>query len=151
MELPVIQYRNHRVAYTVVAVFGLIDACLGGYWLIMDIASVFGWIFLVIGLIVTGRCGWMARSKSVVLELNHQGIQHKGRLYAWNTLRSYAIREETDEGGSFNYLVLYLNGSKDPLDIQLDWIDDMESVQAQMAVYATALQITFDGVVKKKT
>ncbi|WP_217605692.1 hypothetical protein [Chitinophaga sp. GbtcB8] len=84
------------------------------------------------------------------MELNHEGIKYKGSCYAWNTLRSYGIREETGESGSFNYLILYFNDGGGALEIQLDWMDNNESIPEQMAVYAKAFQVEFDGVVKKE-
>jgi len=74
---------------------------------------------------------------------------YKGTCYGWNTLRSYAIRNENDESGSFNYLLLYFNNGSVPLEIQLDWMDNNESIPEQMEVYAKAYQVGFDGVMKK--
>lgn len=151
MELPIVQYRRHRVAYSVAAVIGFLAACQGFYWLISgSVASFWGWLFLTIGLIVLSRCTWIAIKNSLVLELNHEGIKYKKHSYAWHTLRSYAIREETGESGSFNYLVLCFNDSGDTLEIQLDWIGNNESIPEQMEVYAKAFQVSFDGVVKKE-
>lgn len=151
MELPIVQYRRHRVAYTVAAVIGFLAAFQGGYWLASkSVASFFGWLFLTIGLIAFVRCTWVAIKNSLVMELNHEGIMYKKYCYAWNTLRSYSIREETGESGSFNYLILCFNNGSDPLEIQLDWMDNNESIPEQMEVYAKAFQVGFDGVVKKE-
>jgi len=150
MELPVVQYRRHRVGYTVAAVIGFLAAFQGGYWLARkSVPSFFGWLFLTIGLIAFGRCTWVAIKNSLVLELNHDGIKYKGYCYGWNTLRSYAIREENSESGSFNYLILCFNDGLS-LEIQLDWIGNSESIPEQMEVYAKTFQISFDGVVKKE-
>lgn len=151
MELPIVQYRRHRVAYSVAAVIGFLAACQGFYWLASgSVASFFGWFFLTVGLIAFGRCTWVAIKNSLVMELNHEGIKYKGSCYAWNALRSYGIRKETGESGSFNYLILYFNDGGGALEIQLDWMDNNESIPEQMAVYAKAFQVEFDGVVKKE-
>jgi hypothetical protein len=84
-----------------------------------------------------------------VLELNHEGIVYKGYCYGWNTLRSYAIKKETGESSSFSYLVLCFTDGGDPLEIQLDWMSNSESIPEQMELYAKAFQVSFDGVVKK--
>ncbi|HEY8920736.1 MAG TPA: hypothetical protein VIM87_30070 [Chitinophaga sp.] len=151
MELPIVQYRRHRVAYSVAAVIGFLAACQGFYWLASkSVASFFGWLFFVIGLIAFGRCTWIAIKNSLVMELNHEGIMYKGSCYGWNILRSYGIRNENSESGSFNYLILYFNNGSDPLEIQLDWMDNSESVPEQMEVYAKAFNVGFDGMVKKE-
>lgn len=109
-----------------------------------------GRISLFIGFIVFIRCGWMAIEHSVVLELNQEGIQYKRDFYGWNTLHSYAIQEEEGEGGSFNYVVLRFKGHKKGVHIQLDWLENMESVKEQLAVYAKAFQLPFEGVIRKE-
>jgi hypothetical protein len=101
------------------------------------------------GLIISIRCGWMAISHTLVLELNHEGINYKKNFYRWNSLSSYALRNEIDERGSYTYLILYFNEGLDSLDIQLDWIDDHESVPEQMAAYAKAFKVRFDGTINK--
>ena len=151
MELPIVQYRRHRVAYTVSAVIGFLAAFQGGYWLLREsVPAFFGWLFLIIGLIAFGRCTWFAIKNSLVMELNHEGILYKGYCYAWNTLRSYGIRKEVAESGSFNYLILCFNDGRNPLEIQLDWMDNNESIPEQMEVYAKAFKVGFDGVVEKE-
>ena len=151
MELPIVQYRRHRVAYSVAAVIGFLAACQGFYWLASkSVAAFFGWLFLTIGLVAFVRCTWVAIKNSLVMELNHEGIMYKKYCYAWNTLRSYAIRNENGESGSFNYLILHFNDGGASLEIQLDWMDNNESIPEKMAVYAKAFQVEFDGVVKKE-
>lgn len=151
MELPVIQYKRHRVAYTVCAVLGLLPIGFGIYGLIRDDASsVWNWILLIVGLIISIRCGWLAITHSLVMELNHEGIQYKEHFFAWNTLSSYGIREEMSDGGSFTYLTLCFKKGGNPVEIQLDWIEDYESMPEQMTVYANAFQIGFDGIVRKE-
>lgn len=151
MQLPVVQYRRHRVAYSVAAVFGFLTACQGYYWLAgKDVASFFGWIFLIVGLIVFCGCCLTAIRNSLVLELNGEGILYKKELYGWNTLRSYAIRKEIGESSLFIYLVLYFNDSRNPLEIQLDWLDNSESVPEKMEAYAKYFHIGFDGVIRKE-
>jgi hypothetical protein len=152
MELPVVQYKRHRVAYTVVAILlGLIPLGMGCYGLIKEgSSSIWSWILFVVGLIIFTRCGWLAITHSLVMELNSEGIQYKEYFFSWNTLNSYGIRDEVGEGGSFTYLVLRFKDGKDPAEIQLDWMEDHESVPEKMAVYASAFQIVFDGVVRKE-
>lgn len=151
MELPVARYRNHRIGYTVLAIAGLLIACQGGFWLIKDgVLSFWGWLFLLIGLPVCTVSAWRAASRSVVLELNHNGIQHRSGFYGWHTLAGYAIRKEVGESSTFNYLVLRFNGQKEPLDIQLDWLENSESLEEHMAAYAGAFKISFDGLVRKE-
>jgi hypothetical protein len=151
MELPIVQYKRHRLAYSVAAFMGLLAASQGCYWFVEDGATSFlAWIFMIIGFIVFIRCCWMAFDKSVVLELNHQGIRYKGDLYGWDTLCSYAIRKEVGEASLFMYLLLRFKERKDQLEIQLDWMDDMESVPEQMAAYASVFKINFDGIIKKE-
>ncbi|WP_162277600.1 hypothetical protein [Chitinophaga rupis] len=133
------------------AIIGFVAAFQGGYWLLREsVAAFFGWMFLILGLIAFVRCTWFAIKNSLVMELNHEGIMYKKYCYAWNTLRSYGIRKEVGESGSFNYLILYFNNGGAPLEIQLDWMDNNESIPEQMAVYAKAFQVEFDGVVKKE-
>lgn len=149
-ELTVVQFKKHKVAYTVAAVVTLV---LGGmfYFVFKDDGSVsLAWFFLAAGILLSAYCIWNAFSNAVVLELNPDGIKYKHYFYSWNRLRSYAIREEEDEGGSFNYLVLNLKNAKVPLEIQLDWINDQKSVAENMTIFAKAFQIEFEGVLKKK-
>lgn len=151
MQLPIVQYRRHRLAYSVAAVFGFLAACQGYYWLAHgNVASFFGWLFLIVGLVACCGCCWTAIRNSLVLELNQQGIMYKKDVYGWNTLRSYAIRKETGESSLSIYLVLYFNDSRNPLEIQLDWLSNSESVPEQMAAYAKFFHIGFDGIVRKE-
>ena len=151
MELPTVQYRRHRLAYSVAAVLGFLAACQGCYWLANgSVSSFFGWIFLIIGLIAFFGCSWTAIRNSLVLELKHDGIMYKKDTYGWNSLRSYAIRKEIGESSLFVYLVLSFNDGREPLEIQLDWLDNSESVPEQMKVYAKFFQIRFDGVEEKE-
>jgi len=151
MDLPIIQYKKHRVAYIVSACIGLGAICFGYFPYVRDNhTSVGGWILMGIGLLTFIGCSWSAIDKSIVLELNHEGIKHKAFFYGWDTLRSYSIRKEIAESGSFNYLVLHLKTSDKQLDIQLDWLEDHESVPEKMAMYAGAFHISFDGVTRKE-
>lgn len=151
MELPIVQYRRHRLAYSIAAVLGFLAAAQGYYWLASgSVASFFGWVFSIVGLIAFCGCCWIAIRNSLVLELNHEGIMYKKDIYDWNTLRSYAIRKEIGESSLFVYLILYFNNNRDPLEIQLDWLNNSESVPEQMESYAKFFHIRFDGVVTKK-
>ncbi|MVT08369.1 hypothetical protein [Chitinophaga tropicalis] len=151
MELPTVQYRQHRLAYSVAAVFGFLAACQGYYWLATgSVSSFLGWIFLIIGLMAFCGCSWTAIRKSLVMELNHEGIMYKKAIYAWNSLRSYAIRKEVGESSLFVYLILSFNDGREPLEIQLDWLDNSESVPEQMEVYAKFFQVQFDGIERKE-
>ncbi|SDJ51029.1 hypothetical protein SAMN04487898_103120 [Pedobacter sp. ok626] len=147
-ELTVVQFKKHKVAYTVAAVVSLL---LGGmlYFVFKDDGSVsLAWFFLAAGILLSAYCTWNTFSNAVVLELNPEGIKYKQYFYSWNRLRSYAIRKEEDEGGTFNYLVLNLKNAKVPLEIQLDWINDQKSVTENMAIFTKAFQIEFEGVLK---
>lgn len=149
-DLPIVQYGTHRIAYKIVAVMGLITAGLSCWGLGVEGATpVLSWIFFVIGMIVFLRCGWMAMNKSVQLELNHEGIWHKKVCYRWESLRSYTIKEDVSESGSFNYLVLHSRDGKDWV-IQTDWMDNMDAMPEQMAAYAAAYHVGFEGVVRKE-
>ena len=151
MELPIVQYKRHRPGYLVSACLGLLVVCQACFWFAEDgVSSFWAWPFMIIGLIVSIRCCWLAFDKSVVLELNHEGIKYKRDLYGWDTLYSYAIRKEVGEASLFMYLLLSFKEHKDPLEIQLDWIDDSESVPEQMAAYAGVFKINFDGIIKKE-
>lgn len=151
MELPTVQYRRHRLAYSVAAVLGFLAACQGFYWLASgSVSSFFGWIFLIAGLIAFCGCSWTAIRNSLVLELNQEGIMYKKDTYGWNSLRSYAIRKEIGESSLSTYLILSFNDGRESLDIQLDWLDNSESVPEQMDVYTKFFQIQFDGVEKKE-
>lgn len=151
MELPVVQYRRHRVAYTVAAVAGFLAACQGYYWLATgSVASFFGWIFLVAGLLACCGCSFTAIRNSLVLELNQEGIMYKKDTYGWSSLRSYAVRKEIGESSLFVYLVLNFKDGRTPLEIQLDWLDNSESVPRRMEQYAKFFQVQFDGVEKKE-
>lgn len=147
-QLTVVQFKKHKVAYTVAAVVALALAVMF-YFIFKDDGSVsLAWFFLVAGILLSAYCTWNAFSNAVVLELNPDGIKYKQYFYSWNRLRSYAIREEEDEGGTFNYLVLNLKNAKVPLEIQLDWINDQKSVTENMAIFTEAFQIEFEGVLK---
>lgn len=151
MELPIVQYKRHRLGYSVSACLGLFVVGQACFWFAEDgVSSFWAWLFMIIGLIVSIRCCWLAFNKSVVLELNHEGIKYKGDLYGWETLCSYAIRKEVGEASLFMYLLLRFKERKDQLEIQLDWMDDVESVPEQMAAYAGVFKISFDGIIKKK-
>ncbi|WP_343671033.1 hypothetical protein [Chitinophaga sp.] len=151
MELPTVQYRRHRLAYSVAALFGFLAACQGCYWLVSgSVGSFFGWLFLIVGLIACCGCSWTAIRNSLVLELNQEGIMYKKETYGWKSLRSYAIRKEVGESSLFIYLILSFIDGRKPLEIQLDWLDNNESVPEQMEVYAKIFQIPFDGVEKKE-
>lgn len=151
MALPTVQYKRHRVAYTVAAVIGFLAACQGYYWLATgSVASFFGWIFLIVGLIACGGCTWTAIRYSLVLELNQQGILYKRDTYDWSSLRSYAIRREVGESSLVVYLILSFVDGRAPLEIQLDWLENSESVPEQMEVYAKYYGIPFDGVERKE-
>ncbi|TCC97182.1 hypothetical protein [Pedobacter hiemivivus] len=142
-QLTVVQFRKHKVAYTVAAVVALAGMF---YFIFKDDGSVsLTWFFLAAGTLLSAYCTWNVFSNAVVLELNPNGIKYKRYFYSWNRLLSYAIREEEDEGGSFNYLVLNLKNAKVPLEIQLDWINDQKSVIDNMAIFTKAFQIEFEG------
>ena len=148
-DLPIVQYRSHRTAYTIIAVLGLLIAFQSYFW--FAYRSVFvGTMSLLIGLILSIRCGWMALEHSIILELNQEGIRYKRDFYGWNTLHSYAIQEEEGESGSFNYLVLRFKEHKKGLHIQLDWLENMDALKEQIAVYAEAFRLPFEGVIKKE-
>ncbi|WP_316743083.1 hypothetical protein [Pedobacter antarcticus] len=150
MELPIVQFKTHRLAYTLAACFGLVPLGFGFYGLVNEDAfSFWYWMLSIVGFIISTHCGWTAISHDLILELNHKGIDYKKNLYPWNTLSSYAIRMEDDERGSYNYLILYFNQGQAPLEIQLDWMDDHESVPEQMAVYAKVFKVRFAGIIKK--
>lgn len=149
-QLVTVQFKRHKVAYSVAAVVSL--ALAGMFFLIFrqEGGSVtLAWLFLIGGVLLSAYCFWNAKSNAVVLELNPDGFKYRKHFYSWNRLHSYAILEEEDEGGSFNYLVLNLKNSKVPLQIQLDWIKDKQSIIQHMVVFAQAFQIEFEGVVKK--
>lgn len=148
--LTTVQFKKHKVAYRVAAVVSLVLAGMF-YWIFREEEETvpLSWLFLVGGLLLSGYCFWNAQRNAVVLELGPKGIKYRKYFYSWNRLRSYAIRVEDDEGGSFNYLVLNLKNSKVPLEIQLDWIKDQQSITQHMAVFAQAFQIEFEGLLKK--
>ena len=151
MELPIVQYRRYCIPYSVAAGFAFLIAYLGYDWLPRGgVLSFFGWIFLPTGLIVFGRCSWIVIRNSLVLELNHEGIKYKWYCYGWDTLRSYAIRKEESADSSSIYLVLSFNDGGYPLEIQLTWLANNETVPKQMEAYAKAFQVSFDGVVERK-
>lgn len=151
MALPTVQYRRHRVAYSVAAVMGFLAAFQGGYWLVTgSVASFFGWLFLLAGLTAVTGCSWMAIRNSPVLELNQEGVVYKGDTFSWSSLRSYGIRKEIGESSLFVYLILTFADGRAPLEIQLDWLDNSESIPDQMAVYAASFQIQFEGTERKE-
>lgn len=151
MALPTVQYRRNRVAYSVAAVMGFLAAFQGGYWLVTgSVASFFGWLFLLIGLIALTGCSWTAIRHSLVLELNQEGIVYKGDTFSWSSLRSYGIRKEIGESSLVVYLILSFADGSAPLEIQLDWLENSESIPEQMAVYAASFRIQFDGTEKKE-
>lgn len=147
-QLQTVQFKKHKVAFTLASV-----VCLAGvglfYIIFKDESLLMACIFCVASLVLSVYCACNAISNAVVLELSPDGIRHKEYYYHWNCLSSYAIRQEEDEGGSFNYLVLNLKNSKVPLEIQLDWINDEPSVKEHMAIFAGAYHIQFDGILKK--
>ncbi|MBC9933119.1 hypothetical protein [Chitinophaga qingshengii] len=151
MEPSTVQFRTHRVGYSVSAIIGLLAACQGLYWLVSgSVGSFFGWLFLVIGLIACIGCSWTAIQHSLVLELNQEGILYKKHTYSWHSLRSYAIRKEIAEGGLFVYLILFFVDDRAPLEIQLDWLENNEAIPDQMAVYTKSFGIQFEGVERKE-
>ncbi|QJB31642.1 hypothetical protein HF324_09755 [Chitinophaga oryzae] len=151
MTLPTVQYRTHRIGYSVAAVCGFLAAFQGGYWLVTgSVAAFFGWLFLIIGLIAFVGCSWTAIRNSLVLELNQEGIMYRKDIYGWRTLRSYAIRKEVGESSLFVYLILSFTDGRAPLEIQLDWLDNSESVPEQMGIFAASFGIPFDGVERKE-
>ncbi|NML39591.1 hypothetical protein HHL17_20495 [Chitinophaga sp. G-6-1-13] len=151
MELTTVQYRRHRLAYSVSAVIGFLAAWQGYYWLASgSVSSFFGWVFLIIGLIACCGCTWTAIRKSLVLELNQEGVWYKEDTYDWHSLRSYAIRKEVAEGGLFVYLILFFMDGREPLEIQLDWLENNEAIPEQMEAYAKKFQVRFDGVERKE-
>ena len=147
MPLSAIQYRRHRVAYTVAAVVGFLAAFQGAYWLLRhSVAALISWIFLVAGLVTFFGCTYTAIRNSLVLELNRKGIWYKKESYDWKSLRSYSIRKEVGEGSLFVYLILSFNDGRKPLAIQLDWLDNNETIPDQMEIFAKEFHIQFDGV-----
>lgn len=148
-QLPTVQFRKHRTAYTLAAIvcFAGVGLC---YLIFKDDSLLMAFIFCMGLLVLSVYCAWNAISNSVVLELSPDGIRYKGYYYHWDRLSSYAIRQEEDEGGSFNYLVLNLKNSKVPLEIQMDWISDEPSLKMHMVIFAKAYRVPFDGVLKKK-
>jgi hypothetical protein len=152
MELPPAQFKRHRLAYSIAAVIGLAAFVAGCFLLRGQGASlVFAGIFIPIGLVAAIYCSRSAMNDSVVLEFNREGIRYKKEKYAWTTLRSYAIRKETGEGGSFEYLILNFKGPEPSMEIQLDWLEQQELVAVHMATYAAAFHIGFEGITRKGT
>lgn len=91
MELPIVQFKTHRLAYTLAACFGLVPLGFGFYGLVNEDAySFWYWLLFIVGLVIFTRCGWTAINHNLMLELNHRGIDYKKNLYRWNTLSSYA-------------------------------------------------------------
>lgn len=148
-QLPTVQFKKHKAAFALAAI-----VCLAGvglcYFIFKDDSLLMA-CFFCFGLLATSvYCAWNAISNKVVLVLSPDGIRYKEYYYHWSLLSSYAMRKESDEGGSFNYLVLNLKNSKVPLVIQLDWINDQSSIMEHMAIFAEAFHLRFDGVLKKE-
>lgn len=94
MELPTIQFRRHRLGYSVAAILGFLAAWQGYYWLTSrTVALFFGWFFLIVGLIAGVGCCWTAVRHAVALELNPEGIIYKKDTYEWNSLSSYRVKK----------------------------------------------------------
>ncbi len=151
MEIPTAQYRRHRVGYSVSAIIGFLAAWQGYYWLATGSAlAFFGWLFLIIGIVACVGCTWTAIRHSMVLELNQEGVWYKEHTYDWRSLRSYAIRKEVGEGSLFVYLILFFTDGREPLEIQLDWLENSELIPEQMEVYAKQFGVPFDGIERKE-
>jgi len=151
MELPTLQFRKHRLGYSVAAIIGFLAAWQGYYWLTSkSVALFFGWSFLIIGLIAGIGCSWTAIRHAIVLELNKEGIIYQGDTYEWNTLSSYAIKKVIGEASLAVHLILSFKDGREPLDIQLDWLENSESVLSEMKVYASFFQIPFNGIEEKE-
>jgi hypothetical protein len=151
MALPTVQFRRHRIGYSVAAIIGFLAAWQGYYWLKSgSVALFFGWCFLIVGLIAGVGCSWTAIRHAVVLELNQEGIIYQKDRYAWNTLRSYAIKKVIGEGSLAVYLILSFTDNRAPLEIQLAWMENSDSIPDQMKVYASYFQIQFNGIEKKE-
>lgn len=94
MKLPTVQFRRHRLGYSVAAIIGFLAAWQGYYWLTSGtVALFFGWLFLIAGLITGLGCSWTAIRHSVVLELNPEGIIYQKDSYKWNSLSSYTVKK----------------------------------------------------------
>ncbi|MCS3869334.1 uncharacterized membrane protein YobD (UPF0266 family) [Chryseobacterium ginsenosidimutans] len=143
LQLTTVKFKKNKVGFTVAAIISLV---LGGmfYFIFKDESIIIGWFLFAAGIILSIYCLSNATSHVVVLELNARGIKYKKYHYSWAELRSYSIREENHEDASFTYLVLNLKNIKTPLAIQLDWIDDQQSVKHHMAIFAEAFQIEFE-------
>lgn len=142
-ELPTVQFRRHKTAYTVAA---LVTLALAGmfYFIYRSENAIIAWVLLLMGLLLSVYCARNALSNTVILELSSDGIKYKQYHYSWDRLQSYAIREENDGDSSFTYLVLNLKKSKVPLEIQLDWIDDQDSVRYHMGIFAQTYDIELE-------
>lgn len=142
-ELPTVQFRRHKTAYTVAA---LVTLALAGmfYFIYRSENAIIAWVLLLMGLLLSVYCARNALSNTVILELSSGGIKYKQYNYSWDRLQSYAIREENDGDSSFTYLVLNLKKSKVPLEIQLDWIDDQDSVRYHMGIFAQTYDIELE-------
>lgn len=147
-QLTTVQFKKHKTAYTVAAVIALLGAVFSYFFMADSDGSLWAFFFGCC-LLLSVFCSWNALSNRIMLEMSPMGIRHKGELYSWYSLRSYAILEEVYESGTFNYLVLNLKNVEVPLEIQLDWIDHQKSVIQHMTIYAEAFKIEFEGLLKK--
>jgi len=151
MELPTVQFRRHRLGYSVAAIIGFLAAWQGYYWLTSrSVALFFGWFFFIVGLIAGLGCSWTAIRHTVVLELNQEGILYQKDIYRWDTLSSYAIKKVIGESSLAVYLIVSFKDGREPLEIQLDWLENSGSVLDQMDIYASFFQIQFNGIEKKE-
>jgi hypothetical protein len=141
-ELPTVQFKKHKTAYTIAAIVALVLS-VTYYFTYRSENYVIAWVLLSIGLLFSVYCVRNAFSDAVILEFNSDGIKYKQYYYSWDRLHSYTIRKEDDGESSFTCLVLNLKNSKVPLEIQMDWIDDEESVKHHMAIFAKCHQIHF--------
>jgi len=86
----------------------------------------------------------------VVLELNQEGIIYQKDAYEWNSLSSYTVKKMIGESSLTVYLILFFKDGRELLEIQLDWLENSESILDQMEIYASFFQIQFNGIEKKE-
>lgn len=151
MKLPTVQFRRHRLGYSVAAIMGFLAAWQGYYWLTSKtVALFFGWFFLIVGLIAGLGCSWTAIQHSVALELNQEGILYQKHTYEWSSLSSYTVKKVIGESSLTVCLILFFKDGREPREIQLDWLENSESILDQMEVYASFFQVPFNGIEKKE-
>jgi uncharacterized membrane protein YobD (UPF0266 family) len=143
VQLTTVKFKKNKIGFTVAAIISLVLGVMF-YFIFRNESTIIGWFLLISGILLSIYCFLNASSHVVVLELNSKGIKYKKYYYKWDELRSYSIREENHEDASFTYLVLNLKNITAALTIQLDWIDEQQSVKHHMAIFAEAFQIEFE-------